>query len=93
MATLTKKDIQELLNGQTTVILDAVSERLVTFEVKINKKLEAMEARWNKKLDKLIATLDKFVGRLDSMDTEFTMMKNDMKRMKQVIKEKLGVEL
>jgi len=85
--------VQKLLNQQTDVILSAVDERLINLEIKIDKKLEAMEERWNRKFDKLINTLDKFLKRMTDMEDEFTMMKNDLNRVKKVIKEKLGVEL
>ena len=90
---ISKKDIEKLLNKQTSVILEAVDIRLVNLEIKIDKKLEAMEERWNRKFDKLIATLDKFLKRMTDMEDEFTMMKNDLNRMKKVIREKLGVDL
>jgi len=85
--------VQKLLNQQTDVILSAVDERLINLEIKIDKKLEAMEERWNRKFDKLINTLDKFLKRMTDMEDEFTMMKNDLNRVKKAIKEKLGVEL
>jgi len=76
------KDIQELLGQQTMVILTAIDE-----------KLSKMELRFDKKLDRLTNTLDKFLKRLTDIETEFDMMKADIKRVKKVIKEKLGVEL
>jgi hypothetical protein len=79
---LTKKDIQELLNQQTLVILNAVDERLGKMEIRINKKI-----------DKLTDTLDNFLKRLTDMETEFDMMKADLNRVKKIIREKLGVEL
>ena len=94
---INKKDIQELLSNQTTVILNAVDEKLsvglIRLEMRIDKKLEAMEERWNRKFDKLIVTLDKFLQKMTSMEDEFATMKNDLSRVKRVIKEKLGVEL
>lgn len=87
------KEVKKLLNQQTDVILGAVDERLVNLEIKIDKKLEAMEERWSKKFDKLITTLDNFLKRMTDMEDEFTMMRNDINRLKKVIKEKLGVEL
>ncbi len=51
--TLTKKDIQELLAEQTTVILDAVDE-----------KVKNLDLRFTEKLDKLTTTLDKFLKRM-----------------------------
>ena len=101
------KGVQKLLNQQTTVILSAVDEKLVkvdgrllkieiglvNLETRIGKKLEAMEERWSQKFDKLTTTLDRFLKRMTDLETEFTMMGNDIDRIKRVIKEKLGVEL
>ena len=52
-----------------------------------------MEERWNRKFDKLTNTLDKFLKRMTDMEDEFTIMRNDLNRVKKVLKEKLGVEL
>ena len=45
------------------------------------------------KLDDLTTTLDKFLKRMTDMEDEFTMMRNDLNKVKKVIKEKLGVDL
>jgi archaellum component FlaC len=79
---LTKKDIQELLVEQTTVILDAVDERI-----------KALDLKFTDKFDKLTTTLDNFLKRMTDIEDEFTMMRNDINRIKKTIKEKLGVEL
>ncbi|MBU3896133.1 hypothetical protein KKG36_02380 [Patescibacteria group bacterium] len=80
--TLTKKDIQELLSDQTAVILDAVDE-----------KIKSLDLKFTEKFDKLTTTLDNFLKRMTDIEDEFTMMRNDINRMKKVIREKLGVEL
>ena len=99
---ISKKDIEQLLKNQTTVILDAVDNRigglatkidLINLEARIDKKLEVMEKRWSKKFDKLTTTLDKFLKRMTDMEDEFTMMRADLDRVKKVIREKLGVDL
>jgi hypothetical protein len=59
----------------------------------IEKRIDKMEERFNQKLDKLTTTLDAFLKRMTDMEDEFAMMRNDINRMKKVIKEKLGVEL
>ena len=76
------KEIEKLLNQQTTVILSAVDE-----------KLKRSEERFNKKIEKLTTTLDKFLKRLTDMEDEFEVMKLDINRLKKVIREKLGVDL
>ena len=56
-------------------------------------RLEKMEVRFAKSLDDLTKTLDKFLKRLTDIEEEFTFMKEDLKRVKAVIREKLGVSL
>ena len=86
---LTAKEIEGLLNQQTVVILNAVDEKML----KMEKRLDRMEFRINQKIDKLINTLDKFLKRLTDLEDEFTLMKADLKRVKVVLREKLGVIL
>ncbi|MBI2577485.1 MAG: hypothetical protein HYV77_01425 [Candidatus Wildermuthbacteria bacterium] len=94
---LTTPRLERLLNQQTTVILNAVDEKLAANRISIladvDERLAAMEERFNRKLDKLTTTLDKFLKRMTDMEDEFEIMKNDLNRMKRVIKKKLGVDL
>ena len=91
------KDIEKLLDGQTSAILSAVDERLAVNKIDIlsemDKKLAKLEIRIDQKFDKLTTTLDKFLKRLTDMEDEFTMMKSDINRLKKIVKEKLGVDL
>jgi len=91
------KDIEKLLNEQTSVILSAVDEKLGINKIEIlssvDQKLVKMEIRMNQKFDKLITTLDRFLKRLTDLEDEFTMMKLDINRVKKIIREKLGVDL
>ena len=79
---LTVKEIEKLLNQQTIVILSAVDE-----------KLKKMELRIDKKIDKLTNIIDNFLKRFTDTEDEFTVIKADLKRIKTVLKEKLGVVL
>jgi len=97
---LTAKEIEKLLNQQTAVILGAVDEKLlrqqkyVDYRISIlEKRLDKMEIRITQKIDRLTTTLDRFLKRLTDLEEEFTSMKADLKRIKLVIKEKLGVNL
>ena len=76
------KDIENILDDQTQVILSAVDERLGKNEERINKKIE-----------KLIDTLDKFLKRTTDLEDEFELMKHDLNRIKMIIREKLGTEV
>ena len=76
------KDIKQLLAEQTVVILNAVDE-----------KIKALDLKFTEKFDKIMTALDTYSQRVTTLETEFVMMQNDIKRMKKIIKEKLGVEL
>lgn len=76
------KQIQELLDQQTTVILGAVDEKLSQTELRINEKIE-----------KLTTTLNAFLKRMTDIETEFDIMKAEINRMKKALKEKLNVEI
>ena len=52
-----------------------------------------MEQRFAKSLDELTKTLDKFLKRLSDIEEEFIFMKEDIRRVKAVLREKLGVSL
>jgi predicted Zn-dependent peptidase len=51
------------------------------------------QLRFAKSLDELTKTLDKFLKRLSDIEEEFTFMKEDLKRVKAVLREKLGIAL
>jgi len=94
---MTEQNIEKLLDKQTKVILSAVDEKLsmnrVVILSDVERKLEKMELRINQKIDKLTTTLDKFLKRMTDMEDEFTLMKQDINRLKRVIGEKLGIDL
>jgi hypothetical protein len=89
--------VDERLQINKVETLDEVDKkfRINTFEIitEVDRKMEKMEIRINKKFDKLVTTLDKFLKRMTDMEDEFTIMKMDINRVKQVIKDKLGVDL
>jgi hypothetical protein len=89
----TLAQIERLLVRQTHVILDAVDERLAAQDVRFDAKLAKMERRFTEKLNELTTTLDKFLKRMTDMEEEFTFMKEDLRRVKAVLREKLGVSL
>jgi RNase H-fold protein (predicted Holliday junction resolvase) len=91
------KGIEELLSQQTSVILKAVDERLTVHKIEMlaemDKRLAKLELRFTEKLDRLTTTLDHFLKRMTDMEQEFTFMKHDVKRIKAVLREKLGVAI
>lgn len=76
------EETQKLLDQQTIVILGAVDE-----------KLQQTEARVNQKIEKLTTSIDKFLKQTTDLDSEFTAMKEDIKRVKEVLRDRLGVAL
>jgi hypothetical protein len=86
---LTKKEIEKLLKEQTRVILDAVDEKVLGLE----KKIAKLEIKMERRFDQLITTLDRFLKRLTDLEDEFTIMKAEIRKIKEVLKEKLGVEI
>jgi len=100
MEQITKKDIQELLGKhtkqiekrlaeQTDIILTAADERMDLMD----KKIKALDLKFTEKFDKLTTTLDNFLKRMTDMEDEFAMMREDIRRVKAVIKQKLGVDI
>ncbi len=77
--------IEQLLSEQTAVILGAVDDRFRT----VNKRLSRLEQQY----ERLLRTLDSFLKRVTDMEEEFTFMKEDLKRVKAILREKLGVTL
>ena len=86
---LTASEIEKLLNQQTVVILNAVDQKILRMEKRLNK----MEIKMNQNFNHLITTLDRFLKRLTNMEDEFELMKLDINRLKKIIREKLGVDL
>jgi len=87
--------MEQLLADQASMILNAMDERLSAQERRFNIRLEKMEERFAKRLDELTLTktLDKFLKRLSDIEEEFTFMKEDLNRVKAILREKLGVVL
>jgi len=100
---LPSKGIEKLLNQQTIVILNAVDEKIRKMDKRFNfvdhetvvlrKRLEQMEMRVNQKIGKLTTSIDKFLKKATDLKDEFTLIKADLKRVKTVLREKLGVTL
>ena len=74
-----------------------MEERFIAQEIRIlaavDKRLAKTEERFAKSLDELTKTIDKFLKRLTDIEEEFIFMKEDLKRVKAVLREKLGVSL
>jgi len=105
---VTEAKLEALLSKQTAAILDAVDERLVTQDKRIeerlaaheirilsvvDKRLEKLDGRFMQKLNDLTITLEKFLKRTTDLEQEFEFMKADLNRVKAVLRERLGVKI
>jgi hypothetical protein len=59
----------------------------------IERRIDKLEVLFMEELDKLTTTLDKFLKHLTDLEEQFTFMKADLKRVKAVIRETLGISL
>ena len=59
----------------------------------IDERLEEMESNLGKKIDNVQALIDGYVKAQEDFKQEFVIMKEEVRQMKQIFKEKLGVEI
>lgn len=79
------KTLDHRFSEQTEVILEAIAELSAE-----NKK---EHQRMEQKIDKTWNNIDKYVKAQEAFRQEFVIMKEEIKQIKTVIKEKLGVEI
>jgi len=97
---ITEKYLDKRLIEHTKVIVNAVDvileKRLKEVRIDIsgiNQNMEKMEERLEKKIDNVQILIDGYVKAQEDFKQEFVIMKQEMKQMKKVIKEKLGIEI
>ena len=97
---LTRKELEKLLSQQTAVILNSLNHKTKSTESILNNKISKLEIKLdkielgiNKKFDHLISTLDKFLKRVTDLEQEFEIMKEDVNRLKKIVREKLEIDL
>jgi hypothetical protein len=91
--TITKEEIKGLLAEQTKSIEEYLSEQTDVILTAVDEKIKNLDLKFSEKFDKLTTTLDNFLKRMTDSEDEFTMMRLDIKRVKEVIKQKLGVDI
>lgn len=74
---------RRLQNISTTVANLEVDMKEIKPEIKETREI----------MNNLFNRIDKFLLKLETLDQEFTIIKEDIRRVKEVIKEKLGVDL
>ncbi len=80
-----KKNIENLLNQQVEVILGAVNEK----QQETKKLIQGGEV----KVDRVYNKLDKYLEMYSKQDQEFKLMRVELKLVKDVLKEKLGIDI
>lgn len=80
------KKLDERLNEQTQVILNAVDSILTKHLAQVKEELRT-------DINNVQTLIDGYVKAQEDFKQEFVIMKEEFRKMKQVIKEKLGVEI
>ena len=101
-----KEDIKEALTEALEPFAGAIKEDFNRADERFNKieatliaivedLKDARKERQNleKRINETYNAVDGFIKVVDKLETEFTVVKEDLKRVKEVIKEKLGVDL
>ena len=57
------------------------------------KEAKAERAELKKKIEETYSAVDGFIKVVDRLEQEFTLMKEDVRKIKEAIKEKLGIDL
>jgi flagellar capping protein FliD len=91
------KTLDKRLAQHAQVIVAAVdgvlTKRFVVFGQEMDEKIGTLEGRLGKKIDNVQTLIDGYVKAQEEFKQEFVIMKEEMKQMKKIIKEKLGVEI
>ena len=82
----TKSDIEKLMESQTEILLGAI-------DTVIEKRLEKVELRLGNKIDNVQVLIDAYVKNQEDFRQEFVIMKEEMKKIKKIIKEKFNLEV
>lgn len=94
---ITKKDFEEVLDKKfdekmpqyQAAIIEAVDEKFNS----LREEMYRLHKEIQEEIRRLTTTLDNFLKRLTDWEQEFIILKAEMDRVKEVIKEKLGVEV
>ena len=91
------KTLDKRLAQHAQVIVAAVdtilTKRLAVSEQLLERKIEDSEQRLGKKIDNVQILIDGYVKAQEDFKQEFLIMKEEVKQIKKVLKQKLGVEI
>ena len=83
---VTRKYLDKKMSEQAQIIIAAVDTILT-------KRLAASEQRLEKKIDNVQILIDGYVKAQEDFKQEFVIMKEEMRQVKKVLKQKLGIEI
>lgn len=90
---VTAKDLEGQLGEQTKVIISAVDSMLTKHKEEVNKKLDEMKDELKADINNVQTLIDGYVKAQEDFKQEFIIMKEEFRQMKQIIKDKLGIEV
>ena len=90
---VTSGEMDKKLEEHAQVIISAVDTIITTRLGKVNERLDEVESKLEKKIDGLQTDVDWLVKKQSDFEQEHVIMKEEVKQMKGVLKDKLGVEI
>jgi len=91
------RTLDKRLAQNTQVIITAVdgvlTKRFAFFGQEMDRKIEKSEERLGKKIDNVQTLIDGYVKAQEDFKQEFVIMKEEMRQVKKVLKQKLGIEI
>lgn len=87
------KRIDEKFVAQDKRIEQMFIAQNISISAELDKRFAESDRRFNEALNKLTNTIDKLLKKTTDLEEEFVFMKNDLNRVKAVLREKLGVVL
>ena len=86
---ITKKDLEVILDKKFAQYQGTILEGVDSKFQHLEKRMDSFD----QKLDRLVTTLDYLLKRITDYEDELTLVKGDIKQIKKIIKEKLGIEI
>ena len=104
---VTRKYLDKRMDEQTKVVVTAVDgvldKRLKKFDVRfdtvdfrfngIEKRMDKLEDNLRKDINNVQILIDGYVKAQENFKQEFVIMKEEMRQVKKVLKQKLGIEI
>jgi hypothetical protein len=90
---VTSKDLDRRFGDQTQILLEAFDKRFNKMELHFDKRLDEVRDDLRIDINNLQTLIDGYVKAQEDFKQEFVVMKEEIRKMKMILKEKLGVEI